>query len=229
VLTGAVTMIAATLAVVPLLAVPLLGSGPVVAGAARLKPAQVAARADVDPGIGTLVLTPQQDGSLQASLVRDGGTTLDEVSTLVTTRRALREQDAPLAELAGNLASRGGYDPAPLLDELRIGFIVVPESPSGATAAQTAVRQRTSEALDASPLLTPTVSTPLWEYTGLDEPGTAADAPTALGVAVPLAQGLVVLIALLLAIPTTRRRRVVRELGPAEPDPATTFDEDEDG
>jgi hypothetical protein len=38
-----------------------------------------------------------------------------------------------------------------------------------------------------------------------------------------------VLIALLLAIPTTRRRRVVRELGPAESDPATTFDEDEDG
>ena len=36
------------------------------------------------------------------------------------------------------------------------------------------------------------------------------------------------LIALLLAIPTSRRRRVVRELGPLDSDPADTFDEDED-
>ncbi|HWM35328.1 MAG TPA: glycosyltransferase family 2 protein [Pseudolysinimonas sp.] len=227
--TGAVTLVAATAAVLPLLAVPLLGTGAVQPGSARLLPALVAARADVDPGVGTLILTPQADGSLQASLARDEGTALEEVSTLVTTRREVREQDAPLAELAGNLASRSGYDPEPLLEELRVAFIVVPELPAGATTAQTAVRQRTSEALDASPLLTPTVSTPLWEYTALDESGATAFRPTTVGVAVPIAQGVVVLIALLLAIPTTRRRRVVRELGPTESDPADTFDEDEDG
>jgi hypothetical protein len=46
---------------------------------------------------------------------------------------------------------------------------------------------------------------------------------------VPIAQGIVFAIALLLAIPTSRRRRTVRELGPLESDPAGTFDEDEDG
>jgi hypothetical protein len=46
---------------------------------------------------------------------------------------------------------------------------------------------------------------------------------------VPIAQGAVFLIALLLAIPTSRRRRAVRELGPLESDPADTFDEDDDG
>jgi GT2 family glycosyltransferase len=229
VLTGAVTLIAATGAVVPLLVAPLLGTAAAAPGSARLLPARVSARADVDPGVGTLVLTPQKDGSLQVALARDAGTTLEEVSTLVTTRHAVREQDAPLAELAGNLASRSGYDPAPALDELRVAFVVVPELPAGATSAQSAVRQRTREALDASPLLTPTVSTPLWEYTGLDESGASTPGPTTIGVAVPVAQGAIVLIALLLAIPTTRRRRVVRELGPAESDPATTFDEDEDG
>jgi hypothetical protein len=229
VLTGLVTLIAATGAVVPLLVAPLLGTAAAAPGSARLLPALVSARADVDPGAGTLVLTPQADGSLRVALARDAGTTLEEVSTLVTTRRTVRDQDASIAELAGNLASRSGFDPAPALDELRVAFIVVPELPADATSAQSAVRQRTREALDASPLLTPTVSTPLWEFTGLDDSGAPAAAPTTMGVAVPIAQGAIVLIALLLAIPTTRRRRTVRELGPTDSDPATTFDEDEDG
>ena len=57
--------------------------------------------------------------------------------------------DEQLAELAGNLASRSGYDPEPVLQQLRIAFIVVPENPASATGAQSAVRQRTAEALDA--------------------------------------------------------------------------------
>jgi hypothetical protein len=38
-----------------------------------------------------------------------------------------------------------------------------------------------------------------------------------------------VAIALLLAIPTRRRRRTVRTSGPREEDPADTFEEDENG
>ena len=75
----------------------------------------------------------------------------------------------PLAQLAGNLASRSGFDPEPELQRLRIAFIVVPVVPSDATGPQAAVRQRASEALDATPVLTPTGQTPLWEYTGLDD------------------------------------------------------------
>ena len=122
-----------------------------------------------------------------------------------------------------------GFDPEPALQDLRIAFIVVPAVPDGATGPQSAVRQRATEALDATAVLTPTGSTPLWEYGGLEQGGGTAAAPTVIARAVPIAQGVVFVIALLLAIPTRRRRRAVRELGPLEADPADTFDEDDDG
>jgi GT2 family glycosyltransferase len=230
VLTGLITLLAATAAVVPLLAVPLLGTGEVTAGGTRQLPALVEARADAEPGIGTLVLTAQSDGSLAATIARDAGTTLDETSTLVTTRQKVRKADAELAELAGNLASRSGYDPEPALQKYRIAFIVLPQVPEGATGPQASVRQRASEALDATAVLVPTGNTPLWEYNRLGEQSPdAVVTPTAMQIGVPIAQGAVFLIALLLAIPTSRRRRSVRELGPLESDPADTFDEDDDG
>jgi hypothetical protein len=227
-LTGAIALLAAAGAVVPLLAVPLAGPATVVAGTTRQLPALVAAQADADPGIGTLILTAQADGSLAATIARDGGTTLEETSTVVTTRAHVRPEDAALAQLAGNLASRSGFDPEPELQRLRIAFIVVPVVPSDATGPQAAVRQRASEALDATPVLTPTGQTPLWEYTGLDDSDAVAYEPTRVAVGIPIGQGVIVLIALLLAIPTSRRRRVVRELGPLDSDPADTFDEDDD-
>ena len=50
VLTGLIAVLAATGAVVPMLAVPLLGGETVVAGTTRQLPALVAAQADADPG-----------------------------------------------------------------------------------------------------------------------------------------------------------------------------------
>jgi GT2 family glycosyltransferase len=229
VLTGFVVVVTAAAAVAPLLLASPLGTGAVEPGTTRQLPALVEARADADPGIGTLVLTAQRDGSLAATIARDAGTTLDETSSLVSTRPELREQDAALAELAGNLASRSGFDPEPDLQELRIAFVVVPETPADATGPQSSTRQRTTEALDASPLLTPTGNTPLWEYGGLEPAAGSPSQPTVVDRAIPIAQGMVFVIALLLAIPTGRRRRAVRELGPLESDPADTFDEDDDG
>ncbi len=228
VLIGLALVLTAGAAIGPLLVAPALGTAAVDAGTARQLPALVEARAAADPGIGTLVLTAQRDGSVAATIARDTGTTLDETSTLVTTRPELRTEDATLAELAGNLASRSGFDPEPALQELRIAFVVVPEVGDSATGPQSAVRQRITEALDAAAVLTPTGNTPLWEYRALDEGGTTFT-PTVIGRAVPIAQGVVFAIALLLAIPTSRRRRTVRELGPLESDPAGTFDEDDDG
>lgn len=230
VLTGVAVLLATGIAVGPLLVAPAIGTSAVAPGTARLLPALVQARADADPGIGTLVLTAQRDGSLAARIERDGGTTLDETSTLVSTRPTLRDEDRELAELAGNLASLSGFDPTAMLQKLRIAFIVVPESTGEPTGLQAAVRQRTTEALDATPVLAATGRTPLWEYSGLDpaEP-TDTPEPSTLSRAVPIAQGAIFAMALLLAIPSTRRRRAVRELGPLESDPADTFDEDDDG
>jgi hypothetical protein len=78
-------------------------------------------------------------------------------------------------------------------------------------------------------VLDPTGNTPLWEYPGLTSTAPAAVPPGTVARSIPIAQGVIALLALLLAIPTSRRRRTVRELGPTESDPADTFDEDEDG
>jgi hypothetical protein len=228
-LTGLVVLLTAGAAVAPLVVASPLGASDVGSGTSRQLPALVEARADADPGIGTLVLTAQIDGSLAATIARDAGTTLDETSSLVTTRPEVRDQDAALAELAGNLASRSGFGPEPALQQLRIAFIVVPEVGDTATGPQSATRQRATEALDATAVLTPTGSTPLWEYNALEKGTGRAAETTVIGRVVPLAQGAVFVIALLLAIPTSRRRRTVRELGPLESDPADTFDEDDDG
>ena len=115
------------------------------------------------------------------------------------------------------------------MQRLRIAFVVVPDVGDTATGPQAATRQRTTEALDATPVLTPTGSTPLWEYNRLESGTGVVAAPTVIGRSVPLVQGAVFVIALLLAIPTSRRRRAVRELGPLESNPADTFDEDDDG
>lgn len=225
VLTGLAVALTATAAVLPFAAASAVGASPVVASNGRTLPALVAAQADTDPEIGTLVLTAQPDGSLRATLMRGAGTTLDETSTLVSTRVGIRDEDAPLAELVGNIASLSGYDPGPELQELQVAFVVVPEvEGSGA-----AVRQRTAEALDASADLTPVGDTILWRYADLEEASVETEPVGALAAAVPWAQLGVIAIALLLAIPTRRRARAVRTTGPLDEDPADTFDEDDNG
>ena len=89
-----------------------------------------------------------------------------------------------------------------------------------------------AEALDATPALAPVGETPvgtLWRvpsYAAAPEPGLVLTKPA---VGILIAQGLVFALALLLAIPTARRRRVVTETAPLGEDPADTFDEDDDG
>jgi hypothetical protein len=92
------------------------------------------------------------------------------------------------------------------------------------------VRQRAEEALDAVAELTPVGESgygSLWRFEELtDQPAPTHDRG-ALGIAVLVAQGIVLGFALLLAIPTGRRRRVVTTTEVPE-DPATTFDGDPD-
>lgn len=223
VLTGMAVVLTAAAAVAPFAAASAVGGSPVVVSNGRLLPALVGAQADSDPDLGTLVLTAQPDGSLRATLMRGAGTTLDETSSLVSTRVDIREEDAPLTELVANLASLSGYDPGPELQKLQVAFIVVPAA-SGPAAA---VRQRTAEALDASANLAPVGDTALWRFPALTEAPLPATAVGPIGTVAPWVQLAIVAIALLLAIPTRRRRRSVRTTGPLDEDPADTFDEDD--
>ena len=199
-----------------LLAVPLFissatGNTAVVESNGRLLPAFASAEAAARPDLGTLELTAQSDGGVAVTVHRGLGTTLDEQSTLAATDTEFDEKDERLAVLAGNISSRSGFDIAAELDDLQIAFVLVPDATSDAEEAS---RKRVAEALDGNRILTPIGQTAngfLWHYAALAE-GTAPGGPsitgTSLGVGILVGQGVVFGIVLLLAIPTTRRRRV---------------------
>ena len=183
------------------------GSNVVAASNGRLLPAFASAEAVSDPTLGTLELTAQPDGGMAIAVHRGVGTTLDEQSTLDSTDASLTDEGKRLAVLAGNLASRSGFDLAPALDSLHVAFVLVPNTADGLEST----RQRIVDALDSNRVLTPITVGNLWHYDGLGA-GAAPTGPgplgTPTGIMVLAVQGLVFLCALLLAIPTTRRRRL---------------------
>lgn len=247
VIVGIVVVLTAVAAVAPLLIAPVVGTSAVVKSDGELLPALVTAEAAAHPEIGTLVLTPQEDGSLAAAVQRGAGATLDAQSTLWSTRRSTDATTRELATLAGNLASHSGFDASASLKKFQIEFIVIPDAATdagaetdvdahatpAATASATAVRQRVAEALDGSPTLSrigdTTSAGSLWRVPAFTASAAPASDTSRLGVALLVGQGIVFLAVVLLAIPTGRRRRVVTESGLPGEDPADTFDEDENG
>ncbi|MEO6114996.1 MAG: glycosyltransferase family 2 protein [Pseudolysinimonas sp.] len=226
VVVGIVVFVTAGAAVVPLLVAPVLGTSAVAKSNGQLLPALVTAEAAAHPGVGTLVLEPQQDGSVAAVVERGLGTTLDETSTLWSTRRSVDSSAQTLAALAGNLSSRSGFDPVPGLATFRVEFVLLPAAEGNAAA----VRQRVAEALDATPALSPVSDTQvgtLWRVPSYADAPAPATGLTNTAGAILIGQALVILLALLLAIPTARRRRVVTEVAQPGEDPADTFAEDD--
>jgi hypothetical protein len=223
---------------IPLATAPILGTTQVEVGLGRLLPAFVTAEAANDPLLGTLVLTPQPDGALGVVLQRGTGTTLDAQSTLASTATVTSEAQQRLAVLAGNLASRSGFDSAAELTALNIGFVVSPQaaegaaSAEGATAAEAATRVRTGESLDANPEFTAIGETAngfLWSFEGersAAEVSVPAPFATPLGGAILAGQILVLLMTFLLAVPTAGRART-RAIGVDNNEPASTFEGDD--
>ena len=140
--------VASLVLAVPLVGANLLGTLAVQPGPARLLPAFVDAEATSRPEIGTLILAGEGDGAISASLERGRGTLLEQQSTLDATAVEMSDADLRLANLAGNLASRSGYDSAADLDDLAIGFIVLEGADANAGADAGA---DTDTATDADP------------------------------------------------------------------------------
>lgn len=216
----------------PLLGATLFGTAEVSASTGNTLPAYVSAQAVTDPDLGTLVLTAQPDGALSAVLHRGDGTSLDSQSTLAATNRDATEEQLRIATLAGNLASQSGFDSIAEMQELQIGFVVSPAATDG-TAQAVETRKRAGEALDGNAQLTAIGETDygfLWRFAAL-EPGSAPGGPgplsTPLGVIVAIAQGLVLLMALLLAVPTGTRRRPRAASTNVLGEPAATFEQDD--
>ena len=206
-----VTAVALVALAVPLLSVAAIGTMEVSASNGRMLPAFASAEAASRPDLGTLQLTAQPGGGIATTLHRGLGTTLDEQSTLAATDTAISRVDDRIATLAGNLASRSGFDIAGELDDLQIAFVLLPNA---TTDSATQTRQRVADALDGNRILTPIGSTAqgfLWNYDALAQ-GPAPTGPgpldTQIGQGIIIGQAVVFGLTLLLAIPTTRRRRV---------------------
>jgi len=223
-----VLALACTVAAFPVLISVATGVADVRASNGRILPAFVTAEASTQAGIGTLVLVAQPDGGLSATLVRGVGETLDDQSTVVSTSSTVTESEDRIATLAGNLASSSGFDSEAELQALQIGFVVSPGAEDGLARD---IRDRTGESLDANPILTAVGQTDngyLWHFEGLEvtapeqNPGPT---DTVIGLGVTIAQLLVFGVALLLAIPTSRRPRT-RSVS-SQDEPATTFDEED--
>ena len=196
---------------VPFIVTAASGGIAVVESNGRMLPAFASAEASTAPSLGTLELIAQPDGSVSATIHRGQGTTLEEQSTLDATTTLLSPAAEHLAELAGNISSRSGYDIADALDELQIAFVLVP-----AVSVDSArdVHTRVVESLDGNRLLAPIGDTStgfLWHYESLaegDAPTGPANTGTTVGLMIIIGQAVVFGLALLLAVPTSRRRRV---------------------
>ncbi|ARJ05978.1 hypothetical protein GCM10010988_11400 [Cnuibacter physcomitrellae] len=191
----------------------LLGTAEVVPGSGRQMPAFVVAEAIANPRVGTLVLSPQADGGLAASVVHGAGPTLDQQSTLASTSALSGAGSDTLDELVGNAASISGSDVSGELNALGIAFVLLqPVSAAESSTEAAATVARTSNALGSNPSLTLVGDTSvggLWQV-GSAQPLPSLPAPvpsnvgTPLGILVLVVQGAVFLIALLLALPAGR-------------------------
>ncbi|WP_353809272.1 glycosyltransferase family 2 protein [Agromyces sp. SYSU T00194] len=220
---GSLALLGAAVAVLPIGIAIATGSAALQESEERTVPAFVQAAAAEDPRVATLRLVPQEGGGLRAVLEHGAGTTLNDQSTLAATAEDLDPDQLALAELAGNLASRTGYDTTAGLDRFGIRFVLLAPPAIEATRAQTTA-ERAEIALDDNAALVPVGDTDfgrLYRYDAAEAgaPATAvpADAGGWWAVWVDVVQLVVVLGTLLLAIPVGAGRERGRRRPVAPP------------
>ncbi|UWF78197.1 glycosyltransferase [Microbacterium neungamense] len=174
-------------------------------------PAFVSAQARGDRDLGTLVLTPLNDGSLSAELVWGSSETLGAQSTLRST--AARTPERGLAEDAVDLISARDFDAAAALAEDGVSFVLLAQAPGEEDRAR-ALRGSAVTAIDQRPGFIPAGETArgvLWrlDVEAAPRPGlTAGQAAVARTIAT--VQLVIVFAALLLSVPTRASRRAAR-------------------
>ena len=180
-------------------------------GPASTLPALVAAQSDGAVDSGTLVLTPLNDGSLSAQVVWGASSTLGAQSTLMST--ATKQLGDDIATTSVDLMSGRDFDAASALAKDGISFVLLTQAPqeqdrarSMRDAATTSIDQRSGFVKAGQ-----TARGMLWRVDGTIAPRpelTAAQSTIAALVGV--VQLIVLLAALLLAIPTRASRRAAR-------------------
>jgi GT2 family glycosyltransferase len=222
-----VVALASAIAVSPLLVAPLAGQSAIGPTSGTVLPAYVVAEGTSRPNLGTLVLTPQANGALAASIQRGVGNSLDDQSTFDATS-SLGSGGKAVLILAGNLASRSGLNAAASLNSHHIGFVLLGKSQ---TSGSLAVGERAEDALNGNSLLTQVGVTPLgllWRYGALPPAGLMDEHPDG-GVTrtwILGGLGIVFVLTILLAIPIRGGRR--RTSVATDPGERATLGEDDD-
>jgi len=188
-----------------------IGEAQIRNGSTTTLPALVAARAADGVESGTLVLTPLDDGSLATRVVWGPSDTLSAQTTVLST--ATRVQGDDIAPDAVDLLSARDFDAAAALADRGIGFVLL-SSQRGQSDRARSMGDAAITAIDQRAGFVKAGQTPngmLWQ---LDQPA-AARAPISepqqtVSRLIAAAQFVIVLAALLLAIPTRTSRREAR-------------------
>lgn len=212
-LSAAITATALVIAAAPALLSFHLASDERVltAGPASTLPAFVAAEGAGEKDIGTLVLTPRNDGGLALEVVWGASETLGAQTTMMSTATQIRGTD--ISALAVDLISARDFDAAGELGKLGISYVLLANAPGAddravalSTAAQSALNQR-----DRFTQAGTTERGDLWSLkadAAERAPLTAGQHATAR--TVTTVQLVLFIAALLLSIPTRASRRAAR-------------------
>jgi GT2 family glycosyltransferase len=210
--------VAVTLALV-VLALPALtsmarGTTLLANGPASTLPAYVSAAGREDPDVGTIVITPQNEGGTSSRVVWGGSETLNGQATVLSSRTSETASDRQVAALTANLVTSAADDVVAQLASLGVGFVLLAPSPEPESEIARSFRLSAATALDQRDGLDAVGETDkgvLWRVTQAIEP--RADAPagvTDLARGITLLQVAALAVALLLAIPTAASRRQAR-------------------
>lgn len=142
---GALIVLAAMAAAVPVVAISFLTPATVIAAPERRMPAFVDAAAEEDPQVGTLVLRPLAADVLDVHIERGQGATLDDVSTVELVRAEPSPAEGELAQAAVDLAAGGDADTGALLDAHGVRFVLLEQELEGGAG----LHDRAQRSLDA--------------------------------------------------------------------------------
>ncbi|WP_407358369.1 glycosyltransferase [Microbacterium sp. LTA6] len=181
-------------------------------GPASTLPAYVAAQAGDDREVGTLVLTPQNDGGLAVEVAWGGSETLGAQTTMLST--ATEIQGADITALSVDLLSARDFDAPAELAELGINYVLLAQIPGDEDDKARAFRTTAVTSLDQRAGFVQAGSTDRGVLWRLEADATAREgltgAQTATARLVITLQLIIVFAALLLSIPTRASRRAAR-------------------
>ncbi|KRA22254.1 glycosyl transferase [Microbacterium sp. Root61] len=177
-------------------------------------PAYVAAEGRENQDVGTITLTPQNEGGVATRIVWGGSETIGSWSTISSTRTSPTAQDHEVAALTADLVTTSADNVVERLAAAGVRFVLLAPADAPESSAARALRLSAATALnqrDGLDAVGETSKGDLWRVTQPIEPRAQAEASVRdLARWIAIAQLAVIAAALLLAVPTRASRREAR-------------------